>query len=333
MAQVARRAGVSAQTVSRVLSGHQYVADATRDRVLEVAESLGYRMNRAARTLVTGKSWTLGVVVRSSVNYSSSAVTLGIENAARLGGYATSIATCDPDVPDGLAIAMARLDQQSVDGIIVAAPLPSSVDELEAIARRVPTVTVDGRLLEAAVVTVNQVRIGQIATEHLLSLGHPNVHHVAGPEDWIDAAGRIEGWESTLRASGLHPPVPLKGDWSPESGYQAGRILADDASVTAVFVANDEMALGVIRALVESGRRVPDDVSVVGVDNIDVSAYVSPALTTVAQPFEEIGGAAVAQLRELVEGDGSTRPAERVLSSTLILRDSTAAYSPQVSRE
>ncbi|MFF2388728.1 LacI family DNA-binding transcriptional regulator [Agromyces sp. NPDC058064] len=327
MADVANHAGVSAQTVSRVLSGHPNVQAATRERVLSSVDALGYRMNSAARALSSGRTRTIGVVVLPTVDYSGSAVTHGVETAARRAGYAVNISTASSLDPAAIASAMSRLDEQSVEGIVLVVPVPTGTDAVEAIARRIPTVTIDGsRTLSSEVVAIDQFEVGRLATEHLLELGHPTVWHVAGPDEWLDSTGRSAGWRAALEAAGREVPPLLHGDWSPESGYQAGLLLGRIPEASAVFVASDEMAFGAIRALHELGRRVPEDVSVVGVDDIALAAYCSPALTTVAQPFGVIAALAVEHLLRRID-DPSAPPTSTDVDAALVIRASTAPFA------
>jgi DNA-binding LacI/PurR family transcriptional regulator len=325
MTDVARVAGVSAQTVSRALAGHPNVQESTRRKVLAAVEQLGYRKNNAARMLSSGRSRTIGVVILQTNFYSRAAVTSGIEHAARDAGYAVSTATTASLDATAIENAMSRLADQSVEGIILAVPLIHVNKQIEELTRSVPTITIDGsRTSSTEVVAVDQSLAARLATQHLLDLGHETVWHVAGPSEWLDASSRSEGWRDTLRAAGVEPPPELKGDWSPASGYQNGLILARIPDVTAVFVASDEMAFGVIRALHELGKRVPDDISVVGVDDIALAEYCSPSLTTVAQPFEQMGTLAVSHLlRYIADPDASLEPAR--VEPTLIVRSSTAA--------
>ncbi|MFE6964822.1 LacI family DNA-binding transcriptional regulator [Agromyces sp. NPDC057679] len=327
MADVAHHAGVSAQTVSRVLSGHPNVQPATRDRVLRSVDELGYRMNSAARALSSGRTRTIGVVVLPTVDYSGAAVTHGVESAARRAGYAVNISTASSLDPAAIAAAMTRLDEQSVEGIVLVVPVPTATDAVESIARRIPTVTIDGsRTMSSEVVAIDQFEVGRLATRHLLELGHPTVWHIAGPDEWLDSTGRAAGWHAALEEAGREVPPLLHGDWSPESGYQAGLLLGRIPEASAVFVASDEMAFGAIRALHELGRRVPEDVSVVGVDDIALAAYCSPALTTVAQPFGVIAALAVEHLLRRID-DPSSPPTSTDVDASLVIRASTAPFA------
>ena len=174
---------------------------------------------------------------------------------------------------------------------------------------------------------VDQREGARLATEHLLALGHTTVHHLAGPAEWQEAELRVEGWRDALDAAGARGRAPPRGDWSPRSGYEAGRSLLELGDLTAVFVANDQMALGLIRLLHEHGRRVPEDVSIVGFDDIPEAEFFLPPLTTVRQEFNEMGRLA---LHCLLDGIGartrSTTPS--IVPATLIVRASAAPPTP-----
>ncbi|MBD0738948.1 LacI family DNA-binding transcriptional regulator [Streptomyces sp. CBMA29] len=324
MADVARVAGVSAQTVSRALAGHPNVQDKTRAKVLAAVDQLGYRRNNAARMLSSGRSRTIGVVTLQTSFYSRTALTLGIERAAQEAGYAVSTATTASLDTSAIESSMLRLADQHVEGVVLAVPLIHVSRQIEQLTSAVPTITVDGSRTSATeVVAVDQSAAARLATRHLLDLGHETVWHVAGPGEWLDAASRSQGWRAVLEAEGRTVPPELKGDWSPASGYRNGLILGRIPDVTAVFVASDEMAFGVIRALHELGRRVPEDISVVGVDDIALAEYCSPSLTTVAQPFAEMGALAVSHLmRYIADPDATLEPAS--VEPTLVVRASTA---------
>ncbi|KRV49485.1 LacI family transcriptional regulator [Wenjunlia vitaminophila] len=323
MTDVARLAGVSAQTVSRTLAGHPNVQPKTRAKVLAAVEQLGYRKNNAARVLSSGRSRTIGVVTLQTNFYSRANLTCGIETAAREAGYSVSTATTASLDTAAIEDAMTRLADQGVEGVILAVPLVHVSPRIEQLTRSVPTITVDGSRTPATeVVAVDQSLAARLATRHLIELGHENIWHVAGPGEWLDASSRCAGWRDTLEAEGLPVPPVLEGDWTPASGYRNGLILGKIPDVTAVFVASDEMAFGVIRALHELGRKVPEDISVVGVDDIDLAEYCSPSLTTVAQPFAEMGALAVAHLMRHV-ADPDAAPAPASVEPKLIVRAST----------
>lgn len=333
MADVARLAGVSAQTVSRTLAGHPNVRHKTRAKVLAAVEQLGYRKNNAARMLSSGRSRTIGVVTLQTNFYSRTNLVFGIETAAREAGYAVSTVTTASLDTAAVEGALSRLAEQDAEGVILSVPLVHVSPRIEQLTRSVPTVTIDGSRTSATeVVAVDQTLAARLATRHLIELGHETVWHVAGPEEWLDAASRCAGWRDTLEAAGLSVPPVLEGDWTPASGYRNGLILGKIPDVTAVFVASDEMAFGVIRALHELGRRVPEDISVVGVDDIALAEYCSPSLTTVAQPFAEMGALAVAHLLRHIEDPGAaSEPAS--VEPALVVRASTAPVGDRARRQ
>lgn len=323
MRDVAAAAGVSAQTVSRVLNEHPNVQDSTRRRVQAVIDELGYRRNNTARALVTGRSKTIGVLTLATNNYSRSSLALGVELGAREAGYTVNSVTSSLST-QSVVDAVSRLVFQGVDGIIIAAPLQEAVEQVAKITARIPTVNTDGSSgMGDRMVGVDQDLAAVVATKHLLDLGHKTVWHLAGPLEWSDASSRLNSWRRTLQEAGCGVPPELHGDWSPESGYHNGLILGRMPEVTAIFVASDEMAFGVIRALTELGRRVPEDVSVVGIDDIDLAAYSNPPLTTVRQSFEDTGRRAVQRLvAQITNPDISTPP--DLVAPSLMVRASTA---------
>jgi DNA-binding LacI/PurR family transcriptional regulator len=323
MADVAVAAGVSHMTVSRVLNGTARVSPATRARVEEALRALGYRPNAAARALATGRSGQLSVVFFDTTLFGPASALFAIEQAARREGYSVSIISLPRIDPDTMRDAVATLRSQAVDGTIIVAPHTTAAEAVREVPDDLPAVVVAGaQSAGLPVVAIDQETGARLATEHLLQLGHRTVWHVAGPGNWVDARARARGWRKTLQRAGVPVPPPLVGDWSARSGYEAGVQLAADPDVTAIFVANDHMALGVLRALALAGRRVPEDVSVVGFDDVPESPYYPPALTTVRQDFEVVGVRAVAALLARING---TDPAPReLLAPDLIIRESTA---------
>lgn len=329
MRDVADAARVSAQTVSRVLSEHPNVQESTRRRVLAAVEELGYRRNNTARALVTGHSNTIGVLTLATKNYSKASLVLGIELGARELGYTVNSITSEFSV-QALTDAVSRLVHQGVDGIIIAAPLQEAAERIRELTARIPTVNIDGAIgISTPLVGINQDMAAVLATEHLLDLGHATVWHIAGPANWSDAAIRQESWQRTLQEHEREIPAVLHGDWSPESGYHHGLTLGRLPEVTAILVASDEMAFGVIRALTELGRRVPEDVSVVGIDDIELAAYSTPPLTTIRQSFEDTGRRAARRLVAQISQPNLPALSE-VVAPTLVIRASTAPPPPPV---
>jgi DNA-binding LacI/PurR family transcriptional regulator len=322
MGDVARLAGVSHQTVSRVINEPLSVSPATHARVVAAMRELDYRPNPAAKSLVTGRTRTLGVVSFDTTLFGPASTLAGIEQAAREERYAVSVASLKSIDRPSVVDAIERLRDQSVAGIIVVAPTVATFDALEGIPPHTPIVAVEGDPhRDFPVVAVDQALGARNATEHLLRLGHRTVWHVRGPETWLEADGREQGWREALRAAGIAPPEMFAGDWSPASGYEAGLVLAERADVTAIFVANDQMALGLLRAMHERGRRVPYDVSVVGFDDIPEAAYLTPPLTTVGQPFDEVGRRSLQLLLEQINSSERIQRRE-IVSPKLVVRSS-----------
>jgi DNA-binding LacI/PurR family transcriptional regulator len=324
---VARLAGVSHQTVSRVVNSHPSVSDRTRRLVLAAIDELGYRPSSAARALATGRSRVLGVVTLAGTLHGPVSMLYGIEAAAGEQGYSVSVAHLPTDDARTLTQTVARLQRQGVDGVVVIAPLVSMGEALSEFARQLPVVAIGNSVAAALpVVSVDNEAGARMATEHLLTQGHRTVWHLGGPDGWYEAHDRSAGWRSALLAAGAEAPPALTGDWSPRSGYQAGQVLARLPELTAVFVANDQMALGFLRALHEQGRRVPDDVSVVGFDDIPEAGYLTPPLTTIRQPFDTIGRRGLeALLSQIAPGRADDR--QVVIEPELVVRESTAAPS------
>jgi DNA-binding LacI/PurR family transcriptional regulator len=323
MEDVARVAGVSHQTVSRVLNNHPNVSPKTRERVEQAITELGYRRNTAARSLVTRRSQTIGVLGSELAQYGPSHTLLGVQQAAREAGYFVSVAGLREVTPETIKDAMAHFMDQGVDGIVVTVPHPGTFEVLKDITAQVPLVAVgsvgDEHLSGA---TVDQRGGARLAVQHLLELGHKHIGHLSGPADWIDAVARTDGWRDALREAGLEPAALIEGDWSAECGYLEGLKIAADRSMTALFVANDQMALGVLRAFHEAGVRVPADISVVGFDDQPEAAYFIPPLTTVAQDFEELGQRCIGLLLDRLETGTTGTPV--TVKPRLVVRATTA---------
>jgi len=324
MADVAKLAGFSHQTVSRVINGSSQVRPDTREAILEAMRLLDYRPNSMARALATGRSRTLGVVGLDTTLHGPASTLFGIHRAAHDAGYFISTVSLQTLDRASVLEAFERLRIQGVEGILVIAPRTEAAHAVLQLPEDVPIVAVEGGPETGVpLVAVDQVAGAAAVTRHLLDLGHRTVWHIAGPDDWFEARQRIVGWEQTLRAAGIEPPERLAGDWSPASGYALGARLAADPGVTAVFVANDQMALGLLRVLNELGRSVPGDVSVVGFDDIPEAAYFTPPLTTVRQDFNEMGRRSLHVLLEQIER-GHRAAVREVVPAVLLERGSTA---------
>jgi DNA-binding LacI/PurR family transcriptional regulator len=324
MTDVARAAAVSHQTVSRVLNGHPNVRPATRARVLAAIEELGYRPNLAARALASGRSSQLGLVTMNTTLLGPIATLYAVEQAARSAGYSVSVTSVRSIDRHSLSESVTRLVQQSVAGVIIIAPVASRDSALDALPADLPAVVVEadpGSSISA--VTVDSKLGATLATRHLLELGHKTVFHVSGPRDWIEAQQRIVGWRRALEDAGAPIPEVIFGDWSAQSGYDAGQFLATLPEATAVFTANDNVALGLLRALSERGRSVPGDMSVVGFDDIAEAGFFTPPLTSIRQDFSEMGRRSVELVLRQVE-TGARSVEHITLAPEMVLRESTA---------
>jgi len=320
MAMVASRAGVSGQTVSRVVNNSPRVDPATRVRVEQAMAELGYRPHRAARALRTGRSQTLGIVATTLATVGNSRMLQATAEAAASRGYALTVVTAIRDVKE----AFARLREQGVDGALVlneASALTHESDRPEGLRLVVIDAAADSGF---RTVSSDHAGGGAAATHHLLQLGHATVHHLAGPEASFATAERERGWRQALQTAGIEVPPVARGDWSAESGNAAVAALE---SATAVFSANDQMALGLIRALEDLGRRVPEDVSVIGFDDVPDAANFRPPLTTIRQDFPRLAADAVTALVADIEagsrGDESREVEPHVVPTHLIERHST----------
>ncbi|AQA03337.1 LacI family transcriptional regulator [Mycobacterium sp. MS1601] len=324
MADVARLAGVSHQTVSRVINGSANIRPATKERVQQAIDELGYRPNTAARALVTRRSGIIGIIGTSSALYGPSSVQRSVEEAARAAGYFTTMVPLAEATPGGLRDALDRLARQSVEAIVMIAAQEDALDVAHSADAGLPLIVVEGDLSGRGLsVGVDQIEGARHATAHLIELGHRAIDHIAGPVSWTEAKGRRIGYEDAMRAAGLTPREPLQGDWTPGRGYELGRELAHRGDTTAVFVANDQMSIGVLHAFAEAGLSVPGDVSVVGFDDIPEAAYLNPALTTVRQDFHVIGQRAIELVTSILDGSPTSMP---LLPPELIVRQSTAVF-------
>ncbi|MCJ1709121.1 LacI family DNA-binding transcriptional regulator [Microbacterium sp. VKM Ac-2923] len=315
MAHVAERAGVSAQTVSRVANGSPRVDPATRARVEKAMADLGYRMHRAARALRTGQTSTIGLVVSTLASVGNSRMLQAISEAAAAREYALAVVTVGER---GIRDAFARLRSQGVDGAVVlneATELARDVDPPADLHVVVVDSPPDSRF---SIVQTDHAGGAHAATVHLLAQGHAVVHHLAGPAPSYAARERERGWREALSDAGLVAPEPARGDWTSASGHAAVSHLV---GATAVFVANDQMALGALRALADAGFDVPRDVAVVGFDDIVDAAEYRPPLTTVRQDFDALGARAVAALIAAIEGGEPV--AESVPTSLMVRASST----------
>lgn len=324
---VARLAGVSHQTVSRVINNHASVRDSTRERVRQAVDQLSYRPNAAARAMVGGRSRNLGLITTGSPDYGPTSTVLGLLSAARAADYSISLATAVDTEPESVRAALDLVLGQHVEAVVVVASRTRILDAVAGLRVSVPVVVIEssGRTARPSL-SIDQYEGARIATEHLIALGHRDILHVAGPGDSMDATERVRGWRDTMAERGLVARQPLEGDWAPASGYAIGELLVGGGSrFSALFVANDQMSLGCIHALAEHGIRVPDDVSVVGFDDIPEAAHFTPPLTTMRQDFRQLGIDILTTVLDVL--DDRPDPLVSRLVPTLVERRSTRPRS------
>lgn len=320
---VARLAGVSHQTVSRVLNDHPSIRPETRARVVQVMAELRYTPNRAARMLVTSRSQTIGILAASSTQYGPASSIAAIEEAARERGYWVSTANIDAADPESITDGIAHLSAQSIEGLVVIAPQMRVFRALASQRIDVPYVTLQSAVLGPEhTLSVDQIAGARMATRHLIELGHRQIYHIAGPQDWIEAEARMRGFLDEMDAHDLPMTAPILGDWTAEFGYHAGRELLRVRDFTAVFASNDQMALGLLHAVRDEGLSVPRDISIVGFDDIPEAAHFWPPLTTVRQDFAELGRRCVALLLDDT-GGASAGDAVGTIAPTFVPRASS----------
>jgi DNA-binding LacI/PurR family transcriptional regulator len=340
---VARLAGVSHQTVSRVLNGHPSIRDVTKSRVLAAMDELQFRPSRAARMLSMRRSRTIGVLAAAvGSHYGPASSVSAVEDAARERGYYATVAHLASVSPGAISAAVEELLSQNVEGIVIVAPRTTVLSHLAMLPVNVPIVAAQGEQSGAGgipVASVNQEAGVRMVLGHLTAQGHKRILHVAGPPDWNDAQSRLRAYKAELSAAGIAWSPPLFGDWTADSGYEIGRALVRDAGrggpaelpFTAVFSSNDQMALGLIHAFRAAGLDVPHDVSIVGFDDIPESAHFWPPLTTVRQDFGELGVRCVTMLMDAIRRtEEPPAPLDAgshvsaVVEPQLIVRDSVA---------
>jgi DNA-binding LacI/PurR family transcriptional regulator len=299
---VARSAGVSHQTVSRFLQGYEGIRPNTRQKVEQALDELGYRPNLTARSLKSGESQRIGALTHEISQVGPARIVEGASAAAREAGYVLDIVSLDTRKPSAIEESLALITQHNLAGVLALGVTDEMTREFEATAFRVPAyvaVETDG-LSDDPRAALSRVGIPALI-RHLTDLGHRRFVHLAGPREWSASRNRIRAYESAVKTMGAQSVAVLHGDWSAGSGYRAIADLEAIPDATAFVAANDQMALGAMLALKEAGLRIPEDVSVVGIDDISEAAYLDPPLTTVRNDFDGQGRAAVHQLLALIE--------------------------------
>lgn len=328
--QVASLAGVSHMTVSRVLNDFPNIRPETRQRVLDVISELGYRPNSAARALATQRSRRFGVIVESSLEYGPISTLRGVEAAARDADYTVTSAALRDDEAVTPQDIVDDLISQGVDAICMITPRSASVAALRKISIGVPVLVVksdnDPNFLTVA---VDQVHGTELLVDHLAALGHRDILHLSGPLDWLDARVRERTFHARSSSWGMRQRPIVVGDWTADFAYDYVKGLKRRPDYTAIFAANDEMALGLLHGFHDRGLGVPDELSVVGFDDVPLSPHFIPPLTTVRQDFLALGAKVVEVLRAAAEGgeipQQSRLPVElKVRSSSGPVRGGTA---------
>jgi DNA-binding LacI/PurR family transcriptional regulator len=327
---VARAAGVSHQTVSRVINESPNVSGATREAVLATIERLGFRPNRAARALAGGPVQSVTVLGSNTSLYGFAAALEGIEEATREVGFGMGFRALEALNPEQSPADMRDTVERAIEpagALIVIAYDRAGALALESVPPDVLVVAMiqaptraRATVSDRPAVWIDEFAAAKQATEYLLALGHETVHHLAIP-NWSGPTPRMEGWRAALEEAGVPAPEARHGGWNADWGYETGRELAKDPSVTALLCGNDDIALGAMRAMHEADRRVPGDISIIGFDDIPYARFFTPALTTVRQDFKTLGKVCFAKLLEL---SNSSRTLPRLASpeARLVIRDS-----------
>ena len=357
--EVAQRAGVSSQTVSRVANGSDLVRPDTAERVRAAMRELGYRPNYAARALKHGRFNNVGVILFNTTQTGNMRILSGISATAARYGYAITLLTLDGGTGNGCgnvsrasagspasratdrpadhapiaaepsltpAQALARMRTLPIDGVIIALERrPVDLTPLLPTAKLPVVLITEGPLPGCVTVDADQFDCSAQAVELLLNEGHRTVHHIAGPESSCASQEREQAWQAALTRRGITPPPVLRGDWSADAGYDAGLTLARDPNCTAVYASNDQMAYGCMLAMRASGRRVPEDVSVIGVDDSLTAVVPRLDLDTVRIPFDAIGERAFTMVMRACEGEELPTGVRAVLPVELVRRGSVAA--------
>ncbi|MCR2825178.1 LacI family DNA-binding transcriptional regulator [Microbacterium sp. zg.Y909] len=319
---VATAAGVSHQTVSRFLKGYEGIRPETRARVVRALEALDYRPNLTARSLKSGRSHRIAAFTHEASEVGPSRIAEGASAAAREAGYVLDLVFVDMSSPRAIEESLALLSRQAFAGVLAVASSDTMLSALAEVDFGVP--------VQLETEAENQSSFSETAitalVEHLAALGHRRLLHMAGPPSWSAARGRQHAYETATARWGIEDSGVLHGDWSAGSGYRAIAELGELPSATGVVAANDQMALGAMLALKERGLRIPDDVSVVGVDDIPEAAYFDPPLTTVRNDFDGTGRMAVRRLIARIEH--AEPPTQTPIGAQVVVRRSCATPPP-----
>jgi len=324
MREVADLAGVSYQTVSRVVNEMRDVAPKTRERVLKLLGEVGYRPNLTARELANQQSSVVGVVIFGTRYQGPTQIMVSIEQAAKEMGFSVMFTGIAEESVDEIRRAVTELCSHQVRGVLIHLPIEIELSHLEKVCRDIHLVAVDSDFgFKTTSVFVNQELGSRLATRHLIKLGHRQIGFLGAPLIWRAAKLRYEGWRKELMAHHLAPGPRFEADWSAAGGFSVTRdfIIKRREEISALVVANDQMAIGAIRAFEEQRIRVPDDISIVGFDDIPEAGFIRPPLTTIKQDFAELGKLSVLCLVDQLNGKVCR---DRTIRPKLIERNTTA---------
>lgn len=318
---VARLAKVSHQTVSRVINDSPSLREETRERVQQAMQQLGYVPSAAARALVTARSHMVGILVTDSGFNGPASILHAMQEEARKSGFFAVAASVDPAETDSIKSGLAQLRKLGIEGLIVITPQSDLVSTIDKAISNIPVIYLDSPTGSSKLTaTADSYHAARNATRYLIELGHKKLLHVAGPANWFDAVTRRQGFEAECLANEVKPNV-IQADWSIAAGFAVGSKL-DPSEVTAVFAANDHLALGLLKAFSKRGISVPTDVSVIGFDDIPESEYFDPPLTTLRPNYDEIGRVAMGLMLGQLNSEAVANTA--ALIPELIIRQSTA---------
>lgn len=325
MKDVAQLVGVSVQTVSAVVNNKPGITEETRNRVLDAVKQLDYRPYSVARSLRTGQTCTLALIVADLSNPSFGTMASAAEEYASRYGYSLTVHNTHGDV-EREANYIEAVAQRWIDGVLYVSAEDKLSSTIALEKANIPAVAIDRipKNYDGASVTLDNIKAGTIAAQHLIDLGHTAIAHISGPMFLRVARERLAGFEQALNKQGLDLLASEEGNWTCQSGYMAMQRILKQQTPTAIFASNDRMAIGAMQALNETGLRVPDDVSVMGLDNIEVAAYQNPPLTTVNQSFAELATLAIQLLLTLIDKK-ELKEKQIVLEPELIQRQSTAS--------
>ena len=320
---VARLAEVSHQTVSRVINDSPSLKAETRERVLTAMKELGYVPNAAARALVTAKSKIIGILITDFGYHGPAGMMHSMEMEALSAGYMAISVSVDPQSLESINRGVEHLRRMGIEGLVVITPQSDSVSVVEKNVTNIPVVYIDSpNQPKSLSASLDNIAGAMKATQHLIDLGHKNILHIAGPEAWFDAAPRIRGYETAMTQAGLTPRI-IKGDWNIETGYQIGKTLdLDKDGITAIFAANDNLALGFMHAFRERGIAIPERVSIVGFDDVPEAPYFAPPLTTLKPDLAALGKISMGLILDYLRGESVEN--SNVVEPELVVRASTA---------